>query len=644
MTNTRTVTLQSYNKLSRRSKVSHLVDRTSKVLLGVSRATLDFFEVKSDTGEVALPDSTDVKTFLQESLPPSLELFGEDFFKMPAMPLILLKEIADLYGCGTPDTLFLRNIHLESAEAVSQKINAIVWLSWLTNNSTSFTRSLIDMIKQTMDLKTVYRSTGQPTIEQAHLSNIEDRSNTSSGYGSEAQKQRNQGSDEAATRDQALFAKERSYVVPGLPSPRVSGKPSDFDRSVSNQTGQDHPNDGIHITVPRHGPGNQKVSFGGDSTPRASDEASDIRKAGNIQNSFSKETKFTGDFKQSIQVTFQLFEHYSRQNHLRPDQMANLFMTALDGPARLFFLRNVRMGDTYECIKAMMLQEYNSDARQLQVEGHLQQIRLRNIMTDEGITDMKKGLNFLVNKIEELSPQCHPEFQTERHKINYLCNAVAEFSEWSLGPMENINSQRYTFNRFVTALFESIQAKEKVKMMRGESPGISGQSSVLMSTHIGQYSHNPRHLRREQLYKTKHRSPRTFKEARQMGLCLKCHAKWTPNHRCTQGAIHRNFRDRLKEGESAVHLVSCLVNALESEEFHDDEHPEEDEYASQKNLDEFDSYYVSEQESLSENVENTDMAIATQHISSAVNPLSRNDRKEHFLEGDVVSLNYAAQN
>lgn len=35
------------------------------------------------------------------------------------------------------------------------------------------------------------------------------------------------------------------------------------------------------------------------------------------------------------------------------------------------------------------------------------------------------------------------------------------------------------------------------------------------------------------------------------------------------------FNNRLKERESAVHLVSCFLNAFESEEFIIEEHPSE---------------------------------------------------------------------
>lgn len=56
--------------------------------------------------------------------------------------------------------------------------------------------------------------------------------------------------------------------------------------------------------------------------------------------------------------------------------------------------------------------------------------------------------------------------------------------------MENINAQTYTFNRFVTALHESIQGKAKRIMMRGQLNGSTCSYSVPLNTHIGQFSRN----------------------------------------------------------------------------------------------------------------------------------------------------------
>lgn len=137
------------------------------------------------------------------------------------------------------------------------------------------------------------------------------------------------------------------------------------------------------------------------------------------------------------------------------------------------------------------------EARQFQVQCHFQQLRLHNAMTEEGIGDVGRELSSVMIKIEKLIPQCHQVFQTNRQEILYLCDAVAEFSEWSLEPIENINAQSYTFNQFVTALHQSIQTKAKVQLMSGEPSRIAGHASASTHTLIGQYSRNPCHLRWE---------------------------------------------------------------------------------------------------------------------------------------------------
>lgn len=112
------------------------------------------------------------------------------------------------------------------------------------------------------------------------------------------------------------------------------------------------------------------------------------------------------------------------------------------------------------------------------------QLCLRNVIIEENNTDFSKGLTDLVTRLEELALQFHQDFQTDRHKIRFLSDTVAEYSELSLGPIENITSQQFTFSRFVTALYDSIQAKEKVKMIRNESnaqPGRDTHSSPYTS-------------------------------------------------------------------------------------------------------------------------------------------------------------------
>lgn len=69
-----------------------------------------------------------------------------------------------------------------------------------------------------------------------------------------------------------------------------------------------------------------------------------------------------------------------------------------------FFINNVEKNESYAKIRVMMLEEYHSYARQLKVEGNLKQLRFRNAMNEDTITDVRKGLTALINKIEEIFP------------------------------------------------------------------------------------------------------------------------------------------------------------------------------------------------------------------------------------------------
>ena len=133
-----------------------------------------------------------------------------------------------------------------------------------------------------------------------------------------------------------------------------------------------------------------------------------------------------------------------------------------------------------------------------------------------------------------------------------------------------------------------------------------------------------------------------------MGVCLKCHEKWSRGHRCPPGSIRSNLRNRLKDGESAVHLVSLLAEALEDENdsskddiVHDTRYGQDCTDA----LEEFDSYHnTHEMQSDSGDDESVDKAIVTQHISNAINPGPPDNSEEHFPTGDEDhSLNLAAQ-
>lgn len=688
MATTRAATVQKYNKLLRRSKVDHFTDDLSKLLMGVTRSTLDFFAIDVEADEIEMPDGDEVKTFIKQSLPPSVHLFGEGFFKMPMMPMSLMMEVADLYGAGTVDAPFVKAIHLETSEAVSPAVKAIVWLTWLTCDSAAFTRSFIDQFKMATDIVTARAradSRGNQT-RQTHADedapDPQDQTPEEDGP-PQGQVQQPRGDIPAPQAPQAPTPppplQPQPPPPPNMPPPNALSPPAQFPSqhppallpelpgSFPNQAGisgyaginVQHGQGRINVSIPQGtGPANHSPFQGTHTSGHAAppdgrthnphghhqqpqdDDRSDYRKVSGISGLFNKENRFTGDLKQSIHVTLQTYEMTAHHYKLTPDQKVNFFVYALGGPAKLFFLRTAKLGDTYERIREFMLAEYNSDARQLQVEGQLQQLRLRHLMAEENIADVSKGLSALVVKIEELTPQCHPEFQTDRHKIRYLADAVAEFSEWSLGPIENINSLQYTFTRFVTALHESIQAKARVKMLQGES----GASGRMAHTHVAEYTRNPRHLRRDRNQSGRKFSKKTgsgtlsFDEARRLGVCRRCGETWTPNHRCRPGAIRNHARKRIENGESAVHIVACLTEELEHDNCSSDDDPNDTHHALDVSdaVKEFDCYIARDEgTSGDEGADSVDEAIATQHIISATCPRNNDfDVLEDFQQGD----------
>lgn len=111
-------------------------------------------------------------------------------------------------------------------------------------------------------------------------------------------------------------------------------------------------------------------------------------------------------------------------------------------PLGKFFLHHTNDEMSYDEKAQTMLQEYVSDACQLQVKGTLETLRPRTFMTDKNINDVSEGRTKIVEHINAMTPQCPPDFRSDTHKIDYLRRAVTEFQSWSRFPIQNIISQR----------------------------------------------------------------------------------------------------------------------------------------------------------------------------------------------------------
>ena len=82
---------------------------------------------------------------------------------------------------------------------------------------------------------------------------------------------------------------------------------------------------------------------------------------------------------------------------------------------------------------------------------------------------------------------------------------------------------------------------------------------------MSRYGRPPRFVSHKNRNPTQHnRLSDSFKESRRLYLCLKCGASnWSPKHRCAPGAVQKHTHDRLKHGESSVHIVADFVRSEE---------------------------------------------------------------------------------
>lgn len=287
-----------------------------------------------------------------------------------------------------------------------------------------------------------------------------------------------------------------------------------------------------------------------------------------------RDNTFNGDLSQDIMETMKLYAICSRQHRLSQAQKADFFVHVFEGSARKFFFENANGEMPYNDMVRVMLKEYVSDARQMQVKGTLETLRLRSFMKEKELEDVSEGLSKMVEHINELSPQCPPDFRSDAHKIDYLRKAVTEFQDWSRIPIQSRTSQGYSFNTFVTTLHESLQNLRQIQMLTDTSsrPSFTGMINEEFDTNLMQYGRNPRFSKQKKWNRKRFEKPgvrtasKSFAESRRHNECHKCGAaNWNPGHRCDKGSIAAHARNHLTNGESSVHIVADLVKDMEGD-------------------------------------------------------------------------------
>ena len=117
-----------------------------------------------------------------------------------------------------------------------------------------------------------------------------------------------------------------------------------------------------------------------------------------------------------------------------------------------------------------MRMEFESDARLLQVHMTLLSLRIETAVSqNEDVANESDALNWLVKRINRLSPQCPEGFRSEENKIQFLRDPVIG-REWASQAISQITTSKYSFNGFVSALREGLQYTEELHRHKQVSP------------------------------------------------------------------------------------------------------------------------------------------------------------------------------
>ena len=582
-TTTRAQVSAHYDRLKRRVETVIPNDNLLKEPVGVANAVLDMFPIYgAASASAAMPDAEEVEKFMQSLLPSPVEVFTDSFFRAPLFALVSLYKVADLYGCVDPQYPLYGHLDLSDVDRANKNIVAHVWFAHFLGCDGETILACVARYKDSRGTPDSLRrlstdpSSAKPRHEQAQPS-----VNTPGNQGNDVQNP-SSGSG-SINREEAVNAPRLRAET----RPASSLEPSDVLESDSN----------------------------------------DSRKATNVFQYF-KDNKFTGDLSQSIEMTLRDYNVCARQHRLSIRQKADFFINVLSGPARTFFFNNARDDMSFEEMARMMVREYNSDSHQLQVQGMLETLRLDKHKSEHEVSSPSEGLTQIIDLIERLTPQCQPQFRSDANKINYLRKAVMGFS-WAMTPIGNIITAKYSFNGFVTALREHLQPESELKM----APVSANTHCTDGGTYHQQYGRRPKFVQKHGMPTHSGSSsrapapPGSFAESRRKGTCHRCKKQWTPGHRCQPGSIRSYVRDRFKNGDAAVHIVSDLVLGMEGElvehpapsDEEDDERRENDVHFSgaQNELSVFDDMLGADSPARTQFIEQSDKERFTNHLSAS---------------------------
>ena len=282
-----------------------------------------------------------------------------------------------------------------------------------------------------------------------------------------------------------------------------------------------------------------------------------------------KGRKFTGDSLQSIQESIRDYNILSFQLGLSEEMKAKFFICIFEDAAKSHFISNVREEMSYAEIEKIMRAEFESDARRLEVHMTIRSLRIESAVSqNEDVTNDSESLNWLVMRINRLTPQFPEGFRSEENKMQFLRDAVIG-REWASQAISQITTSKYSFSGFVSALREVLQYSEELRRhKRVSSPSFGKDFGPLL---YQQYGQPPRSVSKFKPRLSQHNAPRRMgilprrNSLDRSGKRMRCHLCGSDSHlqRFHSEAIKQENRHRLASRENSIHIISDLVNGID---------------------------------------------------------------------------------
>ena len=190
------------------------------------------------------------------------------------------------------------------------------------------------------------------------------------------------------------------------------------------------------------------------------------------------------------------------------------------------------------------------------------------VSQNEDVTNESDALNWLVKRINRLSPQCPEGFRSEENKMQFIGDAVIR-REWASQAISQITTSKYSFNGFVSALCEGLQYTEELRRHKQVSP--PSLSKDLGQFLYQQYGRPPRIVSKFKPRLSQDNASNrgsTFLRKNPLdrdGRRMRCNLCGSNSHfqRFHSEALKKDTRNCLASGESPIHIISDLVNGID---------------------------------------------------------------------------------